>query len=38
LIVVGLLGAGLAYFLNMWKFDRAVLEHEPGDLFTGSAT
>jgi amino acid transporter len=31
LIVVGLLAAGLAYFLYMWKFDRAVLEHEPGD-------
>jgi amino acid transporter len=39
LVVVGLLGAGFAYFLYMWKFDRAVLEHEPGepDLFTVSA-
>ena len=39
LIVVGLLGAGFAYFLYMWKFDRDVLEHEPGDpdLFTVSA-
>ena len=31
LIVTGLLGAGLAYFLYMWKFDRAALENEPGD-------
>jgi amino acid transporter len=31
LIVVGLLVAGLAYFLYMWKFNREVLEHEPGD-------
>jgi amino acid transporter len=31
LIVVGLLGAGFAYFLYMWKFNRAVLEHEPGE-------
>ena len=31
LIVVGLLGAGLAYFVYMWKFDRAALENEPGD-------
>lgn len=31
LIVVGLLVAGFAYFLYMWKFDREVLEHEPGD-------
>ncbi len=39
LIVVGLLGAGFAYFLYMWKFDRDVLEHEPGepDLFIVSA-
>lgn len=26
LIIVGLLGAGLAYFLYMWKFDRAALD------------
>lgn len=31
LIVAGLLGAGLAYFLYMWRFDRAALEYEPGD-------
>jgi len=39
LIVVGLLLVGLAYFLYMWKFDREVLEHEPGepDLFTEPA-
>jgi amino acid transporter len=39
LVVVGLVGAGFAYFLYMWKFDRAVLEHEPGepDLFIDSA-
>jgi threonine/homoserine/homoserine lactone efflux protein len=39
LVVVGLLGAGFAYFLYMWKFDRAVLENEPGepDLFIVSA-
>lgn len=40
LIVFGLLGAGLAYFLYMWKFDRAMLEHEPGepDMFVQGAT
>jgi amino acid transporter len=31
LIVVALLGVGLAYFLYMWKFDRQALESEPGD-------
>lgn len=31
LIVLGLLAAGLAYYLYMWKFNRAVLEQEPGD-------
>ena len=31
LIVVGLLLAGLAYFLYMWKFNREVLENEPDD-------
>jgi amino acid transporter len=30
LIVVGLLIPGAAYFAYMWKFDRAVLEVEPG--------
>jgi amino acid transporter len=30
-IVVGLLAVGLAYFLYMWKFDRDVLEQEPGE-------
>ncbi len=40
LVVVGLVGAGCAYFLYMWKFDRAVLEHEPGepDLLLDSAS
>jgi amino acid transporter len=39
LVVVGLLGAGFAYFLYMWKFNPTVLEHEPGepDLFIVSA-
>ncbi|SPM39852.1 Amino acid transporter [Mycobacterium numidiamassiliense] len=39
LVVLGLLGLGFAYFLYMWKFDREVLEHEPGesDLFTVSS-
>lgn len=31
LIVVALLGAGLAYFAFMWKFNRQALEQEPGD-------
>jgi hypothetical protein len=31
LIVVGLLAAGFAYFAYMWRCDREVLEHEPGD-------
>lgn len=30
-IIVGLLLVGVAYFIYMWKFNRAVLEHEPGD-------
>ncbi|MBJ7340690.1 amino acid permease [Mycolicibacterium sp.] len=30
-IDVLLLGIGLAYFLYMWKFDRAALDSEPGD-------
>ncbi|WAC91891.1 APC family permease [Mycobacterium sp. Aquia_213] len=30
LIVGGLLAVGFAYFLYMWKFDREVLEREPG--------
>jgi amino acid transporter len=36
-IIVGQLAAGLAYFLYMLKFNRTVLEHEPGepDLVTG---
>ena len=40
LIVVGLLAVGFAYFLYMWKFDREVLENEPGesDMFTAQAT
>jgi amino acid transporter len=31
MIVVGLLIPGLGYFAYMWKFDREVLEIEPGD-------
>jgi amino acid transporter len=39
LVFVGLLCAGLAYFLYMLKFNRAALEQEPGDpdVFTVSA-
>jgi amino acid transporter len=39
LVVVGLMCAGFAYFLYMLKFNREVLEHEPGDpdLFIVSA-
>jgi amino acid transporter len=38
LVLVGLIGAGFLYFLYMLKFNREVLEHEPGepDLFTVS--
>jgi amino acid transporter len=31
LLAFGLSAAGFVYFLYMWKFNRAVLEHEPGD-------
>ncbi|HEX5143384.1 MAG TPA: APC family permease [Mycobacterium sp.] len=31
LIVSGLLAVGFAYFVYMWKFNRQVLEQEPGD-------
>ena len=31
-IVVGLLLIGGLYFLKLWKFDRDVLETEPGDI------
>ncbi|KAA0108691.1 APC family permease [Mycolicibacterium sp. P1-5] len=31
LLAFGLSAAGFVYFLYMWKFNRAALEHEPGD-------
>ena len=39
-IVVALLAAGLAYFVYMWKFNRSVLEREPGEpnVFIETAT
>lgn len=31
LLAAGQIAVGAAYFLYMWKFDREVLENEPGD-------